>query len=72
MKRLFLLSTVAVAIAFGLPSSQAQAPSAVEKLDPALDVLVAPDTKVEKIHEDDQFFEGPVWHHGREGSFLTR
>src|SRR5258706_7717317 len=73
MKKLLFLSAalVAIAIAFGLPSSQAQAPSIIEKLDPALDALVTADTKVEKIHEDDQFFEGPVWHHGREGNFLT-
>jgi gluconolactonase len=57
------------ATAMGLGAAHAQ--STVERLDPALDALVAPDTKVEKIHEDDQFFEGPVWHHGSEGSFLT-
>jgi gluconolactonase len=71
MKKRLFLSAAMIAIAFGVSASQAQAPSVVEKLDPALDQLVAPDTKVEKIHEDDQFFEGPVWHHGREGSFLT-
>jgi gluconolactonase len=71
MKKLLFLSAALMALALGLPSSQAQAPSVIEKLDPALDALVAPDTKVEKIHEDDQFFEGPVWHHGRDGSFLT-
>lgn len=55
--------------ALGLSAANAQ--SVVERLDPALDALVAPDTKVEKIHEEDQFFEGPIWHHGKEGSFLT-
>ena len=29
-----------------------QTPSIVERLDPALDALVAPNAKVEKIHED--------------------
>ena len=57
------------ATALGLGAARAQ--NVVERLDPALDALVAPDTKVEKIHEDDQFFEGPVWHHGAAGSFLT-
>ena len=33
--------------------------SAVERLDPALDALVDANTKVEIIHQDDQFFEGP-------------
>jgi gluconolactonase len=55
--------------AMGIGAARAQ--SAVERLDPALDALVAPDTKVEKIHEEDQFFEGPVWHHGKDGNFLT-
>ena len=64
----FVVSLLA-ATAMGIGAAQAQ--SAVERLDPALDALVAPDAKIEKIHEDDQFFEGPVWHHGRDGSFLT-
>ena len=66
--RKFLVPLLA-ATAIGVGSAHAQ--SVVEKLDPALDALVAPDTKVEKIHEDDRFFEGPVWHHGSDGSFLT-
>ena len=58
------------ATAMGVSGARAQ--SAVERLDPALDALVAPDTKVEKLVEDQgAFFEGPVWHHGREGNFLT-
>ena len=70
MKRLAIFS-VAVAT-LGIYAAQAQAPvGIVERLDPALDALVGPDTKVEKLLEDDAFFEGPVWHHGREGSFLT-
>jgi len=66
--RKFVVQLLAAA-AMGVGSAHAQ--GVVEKLDPALEALVAPDTKVEKIHEDDQFFEGPVWHHGAEGSFLT-
>ena len=63
---LFLLAATAMGV------SGARAQSAVERLDPALDALVAPDTKVEKLVEDQgAFFEGPVWHHGREGNFLT-
>jgi len=54
---------------FGIGAAHAQ--SVVERLDPALDALVGPDTKVEKIYEEDQFFEGPIWHHGKDGSFLT-
>jgi gluconolactonase len=64
----FVISLLA-ATAMGIGAAQAQ--NTVERLDPALDALVAPDTRIEKIHEDDQFFEGPVWHHGSAGSFLT-
>lgn len=53
-------------------SGVAHAQSVIEKLDPGLDALVAPDTKVDVLVRDqDAFFEGPVWHHGREGDFLT-
>jgi gluconolactonase len=67
MKKFAVLFLAATAMGIGA----ARAQSAVERLDPALDALVAPDTRVEKIHEEDQFFEGPVWHHGKEGNFLT-
>ena len=58
--------------AAAMASAGVHAQTAVEKLDPALDALVAPDTRVEVLLRDqDGFFEGPVWHHGREGDFLT-
>lgn len=60
------------AAALALFCGEAQAQTVIEKLDPGLDSLVAPDTKVEVLVRDqDAFFEGPVWHHGREGNFLT-
>src|SRR4051812_14095504 len=62
---------IALLAATAMGISAAHAQSAVERLDPALDALVAPDARIEKIHEEDQFFEGPVWHHGKDGSFLT-
>ncbi len=63
---------VFVLAAAALMAGAANAQSVVEKLDPGLDALVAPDAKVDKLIEDqDAFFEGPVWHHGREGNFLT-
>jgi gluconolactonase len=66
-----VLAATALSLTSTAAPAVAQTPSIVERLDPALDALVAPDTKVEKIHEDDQFFEGPVWHHGADGNFLT-
>ena len=73
MKRfaVIFLAATAMGMGMGMGIDAAHAQSAVERLDPALDALVAPYTKVEKIHEEDQFFEGPVWHHGKEGDFLT-
>ena len=73
MRTLATIFLAATALGLGFVSTPtvAQPASIVERLDPALDALVAPDTKIEKIHEDDQFFEGPVWHHGAEGNFLT-
>jgi gluconolactonase len=65
------LAATVLSLASAPAPSVAQTPSIVERLDPALDALVAPETKVEKIHEDDEFFEGPVWHHGADGNFLT-
>lgn len=68
MKKFAALVIIAAAFAFGPANAQ----NAVERLDPALDALVGPDTKVDKIIEDqDAFFEGPVWHHGRDGDFVT-
>ncbi len=54
MKPHLLLSLAVVSSAF------AQEPS-VEKLDPALDALIAPDTKIEVIAEGFRWTEGPVW-----------
>jgi gluconolactonase len=54
MKPHFLLSLVVASSAF------AQEPS-VEKLDPALDGLIAPDTKIEVIAEGFRWTEGPAW-----------
>jgi gluconolactonase len=65
------------AMAFGLSliggASLVQAQNAagsVERLDPRLDALVAPDTKPEVLLKGDGFFEGPIWYHGAEGNFL--
>jgi len=71
MKKFAVLFLGITALGMGTGIGAAHAQSAVERLDPAVDALVAPDTRVEKIHEEDQFFEGPVWHHGKEGDFLT-
>ncbi len=37
----------------------------VDRMDPALDALIAPDAKVEKVAGGFVFNEGPMWHEGR-------
>ena len=39
--------------------------SEVVRLDPALDALIAPDAKIEKIATGFKFVEGPMWREGR-------
>jgi gluconolactonase len=71
------MKTIAICItAFALlmsPTASAQdAAGPVESLDPAFDALVGPNVEVEILHEETEtFFEGPVWHHGSDGGFLT-
>ena len=43
----------------------------VERHDPSVDALVGAEVKVEKLAEQDGFFEGPVWHRGPGAGFLT-
>ena len=48
-------------LSFALASSAfAQDPS-IEKLDPVLDALIAPDTKIEVVAQGFRWTEGPVW-----------
>lgn len=54
-----------------LPVLAASAPSgseqrmSIERLDPALDAVIAPGTKIEKVASGFKFTEGPMWHQGR-------
>ena len=71
------MRTIAIAFAaiasLVVSASHAQTPTGpVESFDLAFDVLVGPNVEVKILHEEaETFFEGPVWHHGTEGSFLT-
>lgn len=50
-------------------SAQRPAPgTAIERLDPALDALVAPDARIDVLAEGLDWAEGPVWHRG--GKYL--
>jgi gluconolactonase len=39
--------------------------TAIDRLDPALDSVIAPGTKIEKVATGFKFIEGPMWHEGR-------
>ena len=39
----------------------------IERLDPQLDELIAPDAQIEVLAEDFQWSEGPVWHRAGDG-----
>jgi len=39
--------------------------TSIVKLDPALDSIIAPGTKIEKVATGFKFIEGPMWHQGR-------
>jgi gluconolactonase len=51
-------------LAFLALTTQASEEPMVLRLDPALDKVLAPDAKIEKIAEGFQFVEGPVWNRG--------
>jgi len=40
-------------------------PIAIDRLDPALDAVIAPESKVEKVADGFVFTEGPMWHEGK-------
>src|SRR2546422_4765727 len=68
MTGLFLMS-----IAFGVVRAQTQStmPFRIEKLDPVLDEIVAPDARLETLGDRFALTEGPVWvAEGRDGYLL--
>jgi gluconolactonase len=46
-------------------AAEAVAGTSVERLDPALDAVIAPGTAIEKVAGGFTFAEGPMWHEGR-------
>ncbi len=65
MKTLFRFIAVMLLLAL---TAAAQDRSAIVRLDPALDDIVAPNAKVERVAGDFGFTEGPVW--VRTGGYL--
>src|SRR5579864_1201792 len=65
-----LIAAAASLLASSVAFAQSPKPG-VERLDPALDALVSPDAKVERIKGGFGFTEGPVWvQKGRQGYLL--
>lgn len=61
------IAVVALAPAAGAQTAPAaQAPRmGIDRLDPALDALIAPDAQVERVATGFSFTEGPMWRQGR-------
>ena len=69
LRRTVLPFSVAVSVVLSPAPMSAQSPArTIERLDPALDALVAPDAKIELLAEGFDWTEGPVWH--RAGGYL--
>ncbi|MBU3077544.1 SMP-30/gluconolactonase/LRE family protein [Sphingomonas quercus] len=47
------------------PAPPPASPPSIERLDPALDAIIAPNTPIERVATGFEFTEGPVWHRGR-------
>ena len=51
-----------------MAKQKAPSPPSIERLDPALDKLLAPDAKIEILAEGYEWSEGPIW--VKNGGFL--
>lgn len=69
MTRLYLRVSAALAVlslTSAMPACAQTAPAAhVERLDPALDAVIAPGTRIERVATGFAFTEGPMWRAGR-------
>src|SRR5262245_55213842 len=63
-------SILAVLITVLLAQAPSGSPFRIEKLDPALDEVIAPDAKLETLGDRFALTEGPVWVPGRPGYLL--
>jgi gluconolactonase len=66
MHRIFRFATAALALASTAAlAAEKQPPVRIERLDPALDRIIAPGTKIERVATGFTFTEGPLWNRGR-------
>lgn len=71
MKSLSTCVLFVVAIGFGLTNAQAPNGNPIERLDPALDAILAPNARLELLGEHFGMIEGPVWvQEGQNGYLL--
>src|SRR3978361_1454377 len=57
-----MLLLIGAVACFGLNREPHTFVSRIERLDPALDVVLAPDAKIEKLAEGFRWTEGPSWY----------
>ena len=62
---LYLNPGVAAAATRVSAQSSPSHPPEILRLDPALDAVIAPGTKIERVADTFKFTEGPMWHEGR-------
>jgi gluconolactonase len=62
--RLALLGAVASIALHGAVAADT-APTRIERMDPALDAIIAPGTTIERVATGFKFTEGPMWREGR-------
>lgn len=68
LSRLMLCVGLVCASAQAAPMDSSAHPFWIEKLDPSLDALIAPDAKVRTVASGFGFSDGPVWIRGHDGA----
>jgi gluconolactonase len=70
MAKKFGILFLVFAALFTAGGVSAQNAGTIIRLDPALDALVSPDAKIEKLKDGFGFLEGPVWVHTTKPGYL--
>jgi gluconolactonase len=70
MRKMLAFLLLLAGLLVAAPKLSAQGAGKVERLDPGLDALIAPDAKIEKLADGFGFLEGPVWVHSQAPGFL--
>src|SRR5882724_10851220 len=68
MRKALGIVVLVLAISLGAPWSRVQEGASIVRLEPALDTILAPGAKLEKLRDGFVFLEGPVW--SRRGGYL--